>query len=67
MSENKPKKKYEKPVLTKVVLNPAQAVLSTCSTGTTTTKASGTGTTCKSGGNNCTKKGVATGDSTGQC
>lgn len=57
----KKKLKYEKPKLTKVVLNPAQAVLAICST-TSSTARSGSINTCKSG--SC-KKSMPNGDSVG--
>ncbi|MBI3556246.1 MAG: hypothetical protein HY074_08280 [Deltaproteobacteria bacterium] len=64
------KKKYETPTLTKVVLNPAQAVLSVCSTSATPTKLPSLGAaTCKGTGSTpqrC-KKTAPGGDNAGTC
>lgn len=60
---SKQKKKYEKPQITLVNLNPAQAVLSVCSTTSGSLQSSGGGNKCRSG--NCKKKSIA-GDSLGQ-
>ena len=65
-SENeasKKKKKYEKPSITEVVLNPAQAILSTCSLTATGGKAGTSSVKCKS---TC-QKAFSSGDSTGRC
>ena len=67
----KMKKKYERPTLTKVVLNPAQAVLSVCSHASAVpNKAGGTGNTCKSSSppaTKCMKLSPAAGDSAAAC
>lgn len=64
MSENKDKKEYQKPTVTKVVLNSSQAILSICSTTGSSAKTTGTGATCRK--NNCKKKGRG-GDSGPAC
>jgi hypothetical protein len=56
------KKKYISPQFTIVKLNPAQAILSVCSTTFSSNKGTGSGTKCKSG--NCKKK-SSQGDSLG--
>lgn len=61
------KKNYVKPEVTLVKLNPSQALLTVCSTLTTTAKTGGTGSTCNaSGGAKCKKLGT-TGDNAGRC
>ena len=57
------KKPYVKPQVTLVKLNPAQAVLSICSTTGTRAKNTGNGTRCRS--RHCKKK-DRNGDSMGQ-
>jgi len=62
------KKKYVKPEITFVKLNPAQAVLTVCSTAAAVSKAGGGGATCRGTGGpaKCKKLGV-TGDSGAAC
>ena len=59
---------YIPPTLTRVVLQPTQAVLSVCSTDATTNTSSGVPTFCSPpSGQNCKKKALpATGDSGAQ-
>lgn len=60
-------KKYERPSVTKVTLNPTQAVLSVCSTFPVPTLSGGGGTTCVSSGPaKCKKQGTG-GNSGGRC
>lgn len=59
-------KKYEKPTITKVVLNPSQAVLSVCSTFPIPTLSGGGGSTCNSQSTKC-KKQATGGNSGGRC
>lgn len=57
------KRSYEKPSITLVSLNPAQAVLSVCSTTGVNNSSSGSGNRCRA--SNCKKMGNV-GDSMGQ-
>ena len=59
----KKKKPYEKPQVSLVKLNPAQAVLSVCSTTFSTLDSTSGGTRCRSG--KCKKRSTS-GDSLGQ-
>lgn len=60
------KKKYVKPQITRVRLNPTQAVLTVCSTLTSSAKNGSTGSTCRGTGTKCKKHGFG-GDSHGRC
>lgn len=63
------KKKYVKPEATVVKLNASQALLTVCSTLTTTAKSGGTGATCKGSNpasSKCKKLGTG-GDNAGRC
>ena len=64
MSTGKAKLTYIAPSISIVKLNPAQAVLSVCSTTSGGKSANGAGTTCRSG---MCKKQAKGGDSAGQC
>lgn len=59
----KKRREYKAPVISVVKLNPAQAVLSACSTTGSNQSLAGAGSKCKTG--NCMKK-FNSGDSLGQ-